>query len=32
MDRIDFYVRTTPATDKLEGPSQIDYIRTRFGA
>ena len=32
MDKIDFYVRTTPATDKLEGPSQIDYIRTRFGA
>ena len=31
MDKIDFYVRTTPATDKLEGPSQIDYIRTRFG-
>ena len=21
----------TPATDKLEGPSQVDYIRTRFG-
>lgn len=31
MNGIDFYVRTTPATDKLEGPSQIDYIRTRFG-
>ena len=32
MNGIDFYVRTTPATDKLEGPSQIDYIRTRFGS
>ena len=31
MNKIDFYVRTTPATDKLEGPSQINYIRTRFG-
>ncbi|MDA9109442.1 putative DNA binding domain-containing protein [Woeseiaceae bacterium] len=31
MDGVDFYVRTTPATDKLEGQSQVDYIRTRFG-
>ena len=31
MNGKDFYIRTTPATDKLEGPSQVDYIRTRFG-
>lgn len=31
VDERDFYVRTTPATDKLEGRSQSDYIRTRFG-
>ena len=31
MNGIDFFVRTTPATDKLEGQSQVDYIRTRFG-
>ena len=31
MNGVDFYVRTTPATDKLEGQSQVDYIRTRFG-
>ena len=27
----DFYVRTNPATDKLDGPKQIQYIRKRFG-
>ena len=32
MNGKDFYVRTNPATDKLEGPSQSDYIRTRFGS
>ena len=26
----DFYVRTNPATDKLEGSAQIEYIRSRF--
>lgn len=26
----DFYVRTNPATDKLEGPSLVDYVRERF--
>ena len=31
MNGVEFYVRTTPATDKLEGQSQVDYIRTRFG-
>lgn len=29
-DETEFYVRTTPATDKLEGKKQLDYIRTRF--
>jgi len=26
----DFFVRTNPATDKLEGKKQIDYIKARF--
>lgn len=26
----DFYVRTNPATDKLEGPKLVDYIRSHF--
>ena len=25
-----FYVRTNPATDSLEGEKQIEYIRRRF--
>ena len=29
-DQIEFYVRTNPATDKLEGKKQVDYIKTRF--
>ena len=29
-DSTEFYVRTNPATDKLEGKKQVDYIRTRF--
>jgi hypothetical protein len=29
-DQTEFYVRTNPATDKLEGKKQIDYIKTRF--
>ena len=31
MNGVEFYVRTTPATDRLEGQSQVNYIRTRFG-
>jgi hypothetical protein len=31
VDDRDFYVRTNPATDKLEGPKQLQYIRQRFG-
>lgn len=27
---VDFYVRTTASTDKLEGKKQHEYIRTRF--
>jgi hypothetical protein len=27
----DFFVRTNPATDRLEGQKQIEYIRRRFG-
>ena len=26
----DFYVRTNPATDKLEGPKMVDYIKHHF--
>jgi Putative DNA-binding domain len=29
-DETEFYVRTNPATDRLEGKKQVDYIRTRF--
>jgi hypothetical protein len=30
MDSTEFYVRTNPATDKLEGQKMIEYIRRRF--
>ena len=30
LDREDFYVRTNPATDKLEGPKLIEYCNSRF--
>lgn len=29
-DNHDFYVRTNPATDKLEGPKLLEYIKRRF--
>jgi hypothetical protein len=28
----DFYVRTNPATDKLEGPKLVEYVRSHFKA
>jgi predicted HTH transcriptional regulator len=31
LDDIDFYVRTNPATDKLEGPKLVKYIQHHFG-
>jgi len=31
LDDRDFYVRTNPATDKLEGPKLVEYINTHFG-
>jgi type I restriction-modification system DNA methylase subunit len=31
LDEKVFYVRTNPATDKLEGTKQYEYIRHRFG-
>lgn len=31
VDEKDFYVRTNPSTDKLDGPKQLQYIRKRFG-
>lgn len=30
LDRNDFYVRTNPATDKLEGPKLVEYVRYHF--
>jgi len=29
-DQTEFFVRTNPATDKLEGKKQVDYIKERF--
>jgi len=31
LDGKDFYVRTNPATDKLEGPKLVNYIKNHFG-
>jgi hypothetical protein len=31
VDGTEFYVRTNPATDKLEGKKLVEYIRQRFG-
>ncbi len=30
VDDKDFYVRTVPATDKLEGSEQANFIKNRF--
>lgn len=30
LDNKDFYVRTNPATDKLEGPRLVEYIKRHF--
>lgn len=30
IDNKDFYVRTNPATDKLDGPKLVEYVRSRF--
>ena len=30
VDDKDFYVRTNPATDKLEGSKVLNYIQTKF--
>ena len=32
MDDKIFFVRTNPATDKLEGTKQYEYIQTRFSS
>jgi hypothetical protein len=32
LDRKDFFVRTNPATDKLEGPKLIEYVRNHFNS
>jgi hypothetical protein len=31
LDNSEFYVRTNPATDKLEGPKLVEYIKNHFG-
>ncbi|KAA8976906.1 ATP-binding protein [Halospina sp. K52047b] len=30
LDEKDFYVRTNPATDKLEGPKLVEYVQNHF--
>jgi len=30
LDQNDFYVRTNPATDKLEGPKLVEYVKNHF--
>lgn len=30
LDKKDFYVRTNPATDKLEGPKLVEYVQNHF--
>lgn len=30
LDQKDFYVRGNPASDRLEGPELLEYIRHRF--
>lgn len=30
LDQKEFYVRTNPATDKLEGPKLVEYVRNHF--
>lgn len=30
LDNADFYVRTNPATDKLEGPKLVEYVKNHF--
>ena len=30
LDGSDFYVRTNPATDKLEGPKLVEYVKNHF--
>ncbi len=31
LDNADFYVRTNPATDKLDGPKLVQYVKNHFG-
>jgi len=30
LDNKDFFVRTNPATDKLEGPKLVEYVHNHF--
>lgn len=31
LDNAEFYVRTNPATDRLEGPKLVQYVKNHFG-
>jgi type I restriction system adenine methylase HsdM len=31
LDGKDFYVRTNPASDKIEGPTLVEYVNSHFG-
>ncbi|WP_446010115.1 RNA-binding domain-containing protein [Candidatus Electrothrix sp.] len=31
LDNAEFYVRTNPATDKLDGPKLVEYVKNHFG-
>ncbi len=30
LDRLEFYVRNNPSTDKLEGPKLVEYVKNHF--
>ena len=30
LDKTDFFIRTTPVTDKLEGPALVEYVKNHF--
>ena len=31
LDGSEFYVRTNPATDRLDGPKLVEYVQNHFG-
>jgi hypothetical protein len=30
LDKLEFYVRNNPSTDKLEGPKLVEYVKNHF--